>query len=37
VKVPGGIIEFSADLQAEIIESINRQNNIGDSIEDISS
>jgi hypothetical protein len=33
----GGINEFSADLQAEIIERINQQKNIGDSIEEISS
>lgn len=33
----GGINEFSADLQADIIERINQQNNIGDSIEEVSS
>jgi hypothetical protein len=33
----GGINELSADLQAEIIKRINQQNNIGNSIEEISS
>lgn len=33
----GGINEFSDDLQAEIIERINQQKNIGDSIKEVSS
>ena len=33
----GGINEFSADLKAEILERINQQSNIGDSIEEASS
>jgi hypothetical protein len=33
----GGVNELSADLQANILERIKQQNNIGDSIEEISS
>jgi len=33
----GGINEFSADLQAKILERINQQSNIGDGIEEASS
>jgi hypothetical protein len=33
----GGINEFSADLQAEILERINQQSDIGDGIEEASS
>jgi hypothetical protein len=33
----GGINEFSADLQTNILERINQQNNIGDNIEEVPS